>query len=98
MSLIFTAALINLLFQICDAFGAVGLSCGAISERDTFGCLVTILNMSVGQLALGICLATQTEPQASHFEDKVFCTSKHEQTWTKGKFKAHSVSCAFGRE
>ena len=75
MSLTYEGEFIDLLFEVCSAFGTVGLSRGATGELDTLGRLVIILIMFLGRLGpltLAFFLATQTKPRIAYPEGRVF--------------------------
>jgi trk system potassium uptake protein TrkH len=75
MSLTFKGSFIDLVFEVCSAFGTVGLSRGATGELDEFGRLVIIAIMFVGRLGpltLAFFLATPTPPRVRYPEGKVF--------------------------
>ena len=66
---------IDLVFEVCSAFGTVGLSRGATGELDELGRVVIIAIMFVGRLGpltLAFFLATQTTPKVRYPEGKVF--------------------------
>ncbi|SFS05740.1 TrkH family potassium uptake protein [Yoonia litorea] len=66
---------LDLLFEVCSAFGTVGLSRGATGELDEFGRAVIVLIMFVGRLGpltLAFFLATQSKPKVGYPEGKVF--------------------------
>ena len=66
---------LDLLFEVCSAFGTVGLSRGATGELDEFGRAIIILIMFVGRLGpltLAFFLATQSKPKVAYPEGKVF--------------------------
>lgn len=74
-SLTYKGEFIDLLFEVCSAFGTVGLSRGSTGELDTLGRAVIIVIMFVGRigpLTLAFSLATQTTPKVRYPEGKVF--------------------------
>ena len=74
-SLTYQGDFLDLLFEVCSAFGTVGLSRGATGELDTFGRLIIIAIMFVGRLGpltLAFFLATQTKPKVRYPEGQVF--------------------------
>ena len=73
-SITYEGDFLDLLFEVCSAFGTVGLSRGATGELDDFGRAVIILIMFVGRLGpltLAFFLATQTKPKVGYPEGKV---------------------------
>ncbi|MGZ2258100.1 TrkH family potassium uptake protein [Roseobacter sp. A03A-229] len=75
VSLTFEGSFIDLVFEVCSAFGTVGLSRGATGQLDDFGRLVIIGIMFVGRLGpltMAFLLATQTAPKLRYPEGKVF--------------------------
>ena len=74
-SITFEGDFLDLLFEVCSAFGTVGLSRGATGELDAFGRAMMILIMFVGRLGpltLAFVLATQSKPKIGYPEGKVF--------------------------
>lgn len=74
-SLTYQGDCLDLLFEVCSAFGTVGLSRGATGELDEFGRAMIILIMFVGRLGpltLAFFLATQNKPKVQYPEGKVF--------------------------
>jgi trk system potassium uptake protein TrkH len=74
-SLTYEGAFIDLVFEVCSAFGTVGLSRGATGELDELGRAVIIAIMFVGRLGpltLAFSLATQRTPKVRYPEGKVF--------------------------
>lgn len=74
-SLTYAGDFIDLVFEVCSAFGTVGLSRGATGELDELGRAVIIAIMFVGRLGpltLAFFLATQTTPKVRYPEGKVF--------------------------
>ncbi|MHA6346037.1 TrkH family potassium uptake protein [Roseivivax sp. CAU 1761] len=66
---------LEMLFEVCSAFGTVGLSMGATPELDTFGRLVIMAMMflgRVGPLTLGFLLATYTVARVRYPHGRVF--------------------------
>lgn len=75
ISLTYQGDFLDLLFEVCSAFGTVGLSRGATGELDEFGRAMIILIMFVGRLGpltLAFFLATQSKPKVQYPEGKVF--------------------------
>ncbi len=75
MSITYRGDMLDLLFEICSAFGTVGLSRGATGELDALGRMVIILTMFLGRLGpltLAFSLATQTKPRVQYPEGRVF--------------------------
>ncbi len=75
MSLTYEGDFLDLLFEVCSAFGTVGLSRGATGELDEFGRFVIIVIMFVGRLGpltLAFFLASQVKPKVGYPEGKVF--------------------------
>jgi trk system potassium uptake protein TrkH len=74
-SMTYDGDFIDLVFEVCSAFGTVGLSRGATGELDELGRVVIIAIMFVGRLGpltLAFFLATQTTPKVRYPEGKVF--------------------------
>ncbi|MEY1555920.1 TrkH family potassium uptake protein [Yoonia sp. R2331] len=74
-SITYKGDFLDLLFEVCSAFGTVGLSRGATGELDEFGRAMIILIMFVGRLGpltLAFLLATQSKPKVGYPEGKVF--------------------------
>ena len=74
-SITYEGDFLDLLFEVCSAFGTVGLSRGATGELDSFGRAMIILIMFVGRLGpltLAFLLATNTKAKVSYPEGKVF--------------------------
>lgn len=74
-SITYEGDFLDLLFEVCSAFGTVGLSRGATGELDEFGRMMIILIMFVGRLGpltLAFFLATRTKPKVAYPEGKVF--------------------------
>ena len=74
-SLTYQGNFIDLVFEVCSAFGTVGLSRGATGELDELGRAVIIVIMFVGRLGpltLAFSLATRTTPKVRYPEGKVF--------------------------
>jgi len=74
-SLTYQGDFIDLVFEVCSAFGTVGLSRGATGELDALGRAVIIVIMFVGRLGpltLAFFLATQATPKVRYPEGKVF--------------------------
>ncbi len=74
-SITYQGDFLDLLFEVCSAFGTVGLSRGATGELDEFGRAMIILIMFVGRLGpltLAFFLATKTRPKITFPEGKVF--------------------------
>jgi trk system potassium uptake protein TrkH len=66
---------LDLLFEVCSAFGTVGLSRGATGELDQVGRIVICLIMFAGRLGpltLAFFLATRTQPKVRYPEGQVF--------------------------
>lgn len=66
---------LDLLFEVCSAFGTVGLSRGATGELDEIGRLVICVIMFAGRLGpltLAFFLATRTQPKVRYPEGQVF--------------------------
>ena len=75
VSLTYEGDFIDLVFEVCSAFGTVGLSRGATGELDSFGRLVIIVIMFVGRLGpltLAFFLAVQTPAKVRYPAGKVF--------------------------
>ncbi len=65
---------LDLVFEVCSAFGTVGLSRGATGELDGFGRAMICLIMFVGRLGpltLAFFLASQSKPKVQYPEGKV---------------------------
>ncbi|MDD3021900.1 MAG: TrkH family potassium uptake protein [Alphaproteobacteria bacterium] len=65
---------LDLLFEVCSAFGTVGLSRGITADLDGFGQTFIILIMffgRVGPLTLGFFLATRSAPRVKYPSDQV---------------------------
>ena len=74
-SITYDGDFLDLLFEICSAFGTVGLSRGATGELDEFGRAMIILIMFAGRLGpltLAFFLATQSKSKVGYPEGKVF--------------------------
>lgn len=74
-SLTYEGDFLDLLFEVCSAFGTVGLSRGATSELDEFGRFMIVLIMFVGRLGpltLAFFLASRVKPKVGYPEGKVF--------------------------
>lgn len=74
-SLTYDGEFIDLVFEVCSAFGTVGLSRGATGELDELGRAVIVAIMFVGRLGpltLAFFLATKTTPKVRYPEGKVF--------------------------
>lgn len=74
-SLTYDGEFIDLVFEVCSAFGTVGLSRGATGELDALGRAVIVAIMFVGRLGpltLAFFLATKTTPKVRYPEGKVF--------------------------
>lgn len=74
-SLTYRGDFLDLLFEVCSAFGTVGLSRGATGELDEFGRAMIVLVMFVGRLGpltLAFFLAKQSKPKVQYPEGKVF--------------------------
>lgn len=74
-SLTYEGDFLDLLFEVCSAFGTVGLSRGATGELDEFGRLLIVLIMFVGRLGpltLAFLLASRVKPKVGYPEGKVF--------------------------
>ncbi len=74
-SITYDGDFLDLLFEVCSAFGTVGLSRGATGELDEFGRAMIILIMFVGRLGpltLAFFLATQSKSKVGYPEGKVF--------------------------
>ena len=74
-SITYDGDFLDLLFEVCSAFGTVGLSRGATGELDEFGRAMIILIMFTGRLGpltLAFFLATQSKPKVGYPEGKVF--------------------------
>ena len=66
---------LSLAFEVCSAFGTVGLSMGATGTLDGSGRAVIILTMflgRVGPLVLGFFLATQVQPRVRYPKGQVY--------------------------
>jgi trk system potassium uptake protein TrkH len=66
---------LDLLFEVCSAFGTVGLSRGATAELNEVGRFVICLIMFAGRLGpltLAFFLATRTQPKVRYPEGQVF--------------------------
>ena len=66
---------IDLAFEVCSAFGTVGLSRGVTADLDGMGRFVIIVIMflgRVGPLALGFFLATRSTPRVRYPAGQVF--------------------------
>lgn len=75
ISLTYRGDFLDLLFEVCSAFGTVGLSRGATGELDEFGRVLIALIMFVGRLGpltLAFFLASQVRPKVGYPEGKVF--------------------------
>jgi len=73
-ALTYEGEFIDLVFEVCSAFGTVGLSRGATGELDELGRAVIIAIMFVGRLGpitLAFFLATRTTPKVLYPEGKV---------------------------
>lgn len=73
-SITYEGDFLDLLFEVCSAFGTVGLSRGATGELDEFGRIVIILIMFAGRLGpltLAFFLASQVKPKVAYPEGKV---------------------------
>ena len=74
-SLTYRGDFLDLLFEVCSAFGTVGLSRGATAELDDFGRAMIVLIMFAGRLGpltLAFFLATQTSPRVAYPQGKVY--------------------------
>ena len=74
-SITYDGDFLDLLFEVCSAFGTVGLSRGATGELDEFGRAMIILIMFAGRLGpltLAFFLATQSKSKVGYPEGKVF--------------------------
>ncbi len=74
-SITYDGNFLDLLFEVCSAFGTVGLSRGATGELDEFGRAMIILIMFAGRLGpltLAFFLATQSKSKVGYPEGKVF--------------------------
>lgn len=74
-SLTFQGDFFDLVFEVCSAFGTVGLSRGATADLDELGRAIIIAIMFVGRLGpltLAFFLATQATPRVRYPEGKVF--------------------------
>ena len=75
ISITYEGDFLHLIFEVCSAFGTVGLSRGVTGELDEFGRLVIIAIMFVGRLGpltLAFFLASQTKPKFQHPKGKVY--------------------------
>ncbi|MEQ6249608.1 TrkH family potassium uptake protein [Sulfitobacter sp. HNIBRBA3233] len=66
---------LDLLFEVCSAFGTVGLSRGATGDLDTLGRVVIVLLMFAGRLGpltLGFFLATRSISRINYPKGKIF--------------------------
>lgn len=74
-SITYDGDFLDLLFEVCSAFGTVGLSRGATGELDEFGRAMIVLIMFAGRLGpltIAFFLATQSKPKVGYPEGKVF--------------------------
>lgn len=74
-SITYDGDFLDLLFEVCSAFGTVGLSRGATGELDEFGRAMIILIMFAGRLGpltLAFFLATQSKSKVGYPEGKVY--------------------------
>jgi trk system potassium uptake protein TrkH len=74
-SLTYEGDFLDLLFEVCSAFGTVGLSRGATGQLDEFGRTMIILIMFVGRLGpltVAFVLASRVKPKVGYPEGKVF--------------------------
>ena len=74
-SITYEGDFLDLLFEVCSAFGTVGLSRGATGELDEFGRAMIVIIMFVGRLGpltLAFFLATQSKPKVGYPAGKVF--------------------------
>jgi trk system potassium uptake protein TrkH len=74
-SLTYEGDFLDLLFEVCSAFGTVGLSRGATGQLDEFGRSMIILIMFVGRLGpltVAFVLASRVKPKVGYPEGKVF--------------------------
>ncbi|MEL6463542.1 MAG: TrkH family potassium uptake protein [Pseudomonadota bacterium] len=74
-SLTYEGDFLDLLFEVCSAFGTVGLSRGATGELDEFGRFTIIMIMFAGRLGpltLAFFLASRVKPKVGYPEGKVF--------------------------
>ena len=63
------------MFEVCSAFGTVGLTMGATPELDTHGRIVLMIVMflgRVGPLTLGFFLATHSVARVRYPPGRVF--------------------------
>lgn len=73
-SLTYQGDFLDLLFEVCSAFGTVGLSRGATGELDEFGRILIIVIMFVGRLGpltMAFFLASQIKPRVGYPGGKV---------------------------
>jgi trk system potassium uptake protein TrkH len=65
---------LDLLFEVCSAFGTVGLSRGVTTDLDVFGQALIMFIMFIGRigpLTLGFFLATRSTPRVKYPSDQV---------------------------
>jgi trk system potassium uptake protein TrkH len=75
VSLTYTGAFLDLVFEVTSAFGTVGLSRGATAELDGFGRAVIIALMFLGRLGpltLGFFLAARSVPKVRYPGGRVY--------------------------
>ncbi|SFE29746.1 TrkH family potassium uptake protein [Roseivivax sediminis] len=75
VSITHDGSFLSLAFEICSAFGTVGLTMGATPELDTFGRLVVMTVMflgRVGPLTLGFFIATHSAARVRYPPGRIF--------------------------